>query len=283
MKDLENKVEEKLEGLARGKRGYSKLMAHSKRAGLWRVFWGLFFLAAAAAVLLSALNIFTFGGINISWLILGIFLAALAIASLFKLQWLGVFAPIAGLLTIDTCQTHYLGLSTEVIWPIWVAAVLLSIGFGILFHRSHGRWYHVGHIRHDTHTKFDRHHPDKHENVINQDDDSEVFVDVNMGATIKYVNTDDFQSAVLNCKLGSIKVYFDNAKIKGDSALVDINSTMSGIELFVPRNWRIIDSTSKTMSGIDEQNAPRFTDRVDEKTVTLTGSLTRSGIEITYI
>lgn len=252
----------------------------------WRVFWGTSFLLAAAAVVLSTLGIITFG-INIGWLLLSILLAAMAVACTFKLFWFGVFLPVAGILNILIVNTDYLSIGPTAIGPIWITAYLLSIGFTILFHHSykhHGRKNHRNlHVIHDPHTHFDRHNPDKHENVINRDDESEVFVDVSLSSTIKYVNTENFERALLRCNLGAVKAYFDNAKVKGDEATIELRGLMCGFELYVPRNWRVVDNVSNSMSGVSEKNAPRFADKKDEKTVYLTGSITMSGVEIIYV
>ncbi|MDR0591147.1 MAG: hypothetical protein LBG75_01115 [Candidatus Nomurabacteria bacterium] len=247
-----------------------------------RIFWGVLLLVAAGILGVQAFDVYTFA-VNPWWLVLATFLVAFGIATAIGRVWFFTFGSVAGLLTIANYQTDWLPFSMntqQVLW-MWGAAILLSIAFSVLFHRSRPS-KHL-HAYHDGHTHFDRHNPDKYENVINQDDDSEVFVDVNMGATIKYINTEDFQRAVLNCRLGSIKAYFDNAKVKGDSAIIEVNGFMSGFELYIPKNWRVVDSVSNTMSGVNEKNTPRFVDKGSGKTVTITGSMTMSGVEIIYV
>jgi hypothetical protein len=258
-----------------------------RRFKAWRIFWGVLFLGAAATVILSMFNIVTFG-INIGWILFTLFLIALGIASLFKLNWFGFFMAAAGVITISVTQTpDVLQMSPDMIGPVWITAWLLSIGLTILFHSGHHRALsrvHGAHrARHDQHTHFDRHHPDEYESVINSQDNSEVYVDVNMGSTIKYVNTDDLQRAVLNCKLGSIKAYFDNASIIGDTAVIEVYGTLSGFELYVPNTWNVVDNVSNSMSGVSEKNPRKVGDPSTEKTVTLSGSLTMSGVEIIYV
>lgn len=245
----------------------------TKKNTAWRILWGLFFLIAAAGVILSALNIITFG-FSIGWVLLCALLAAISIASLIKFNWFCTFMSAAGILTILICQTDYLPLETNVIFPIWCTATLLSIGFSILFHRNN-QYRLVNHIECGSHNEY--------EQIINSEDNSEIAVDVNLGSTIKYVNTDDFKYALLKCNLGSIKAYFDNAVIKGDSATIEIRGSLSGIELYIPKNWTIANSVNATLSGVEEHNNRRNFDGKDEKTIYLTGSLTMSGVEITYI
>jgi len=244
------------------------------RIGLWRIFWGLFFIAAATAVIFNILNIYTFAGLNVGWIILGIFLIALTINCLFKLNWFGVFIPLAGLATIANYQTEYLNVTDQTIGAIWIVAGLLAIGFSILFHRSWHKYVHVGGFKNDF--------SDKYEKVIDQEDDSEIFVKVHMGSTIKHVNTDDFKRAVLKANLGAIKVYFDNAKIKGDKAEIIVDGSLSGFELYIPREWRVVNNVKCSLAGVEEKYH-RASDSKATKTVVLSGKIDLAGIEITYV
>ncbi|MCL2085412.1 hypothetical protein FWH09_00515 [Candidatus Saccharibacteria bacterium] len=239
-----------------------------RRIGIGRVFWGMFFLFAATAVILSMLDVVTFG-INIGWLLLTTFLAAIAMASMFRLEWFGVFMPVAGILTIGILKTDYLDfIGIRGIWPIWIAAVLLAIGFSILFRRR-------GKIMSEIIGDDDE--------VIDHADDEEIEVNVNVGGIIKYVNSDDFRKAYIKCNVGGVKVYFDNAKIKGKSATIEISGMMSGIKLYVPKEWKIVNEVNCTAAGIEEKNKRADIDAKKEKMVYLKGSLTAAGAEIVYI
>ncbi|MDR3125590.1 MAG: hypothetical protein LBU20_00745 [Candidatus Nomurabacteria bacterium] len=238
-----------------------------KKNNAWRVFWGLLFLVAAAAIVLSLLDIFTLSGIsNIGWLVLAIFLAALAIASLLRLNWFGLLLPIAGIITIANYQTEYLSASDSAIGAVWAVAGLSAIGLSILFHRQRrsGSCCSTGSRRDKT-------------------SDNDFVVDVNFGSAVKYIESDNFRQARLDCNFGSIQAYFDNAKIKGDKATIEINSSFSGIELYVPSNWRIVNNIRRNLSGVDEKNQRRRFDSKDEKTVEIVGGLNLSGVEIIYV
>lgn len=246
-----------------------------KKVGFWQIFFGLGFLLAAAAVILNMFDVVTFG-IGIGWLLLGILLALIAVFSLVHLQWFGVFLPAAGILNILIGQTNYLDFmgGGKTIGLIWVAAVLLSIGFSILFHRYHSgaHWPKPGGVVIGMDDK-----------VINEKDEDDIFVEAVFGSVIKYVNTDDFKRAVLRCSFGALKVYFDDAKIKGDSANIEISCSLGGIELFIPKEWRVVDNLKSSMAAFDEKNRRPGTYDKKAKTVYLTGNLSMSGVEITYI
>ena len=241
----------------------------------WRVFWGLFFIVAAGAISAQIFGWLTFS-INIWWVILSVFIGAVIVASAVNLNWFGVFVPAACLVAIANYQTDWLPhtLTGQEIGGIFVVAALLSIAFSILFHR---RWHS------DCQCRPSHHNFDKNERIIDHPDDGNTRVGVNFGSTIKYVNSDNFKRATLDGHFGSIKVYFDNAKIQGKSATIEINGSFSGFELYVPREWSVVNNLSQNLAGVDEKNPRRAIDLKDEKTVTLVGSLSLSGVEIIYI
>jgi hypothetical protein len=252
-----------------------EIFYYRKDYTVWRIFWGLFFIAAAATVVLSALGILTFG-VNIGWLILGLLLVAIFLHSLFSLHWFGVFIPAAAIVTILAKITDTLDITDSTIGAVWIAAGLLSIGFSVLF-RSRREPHHWRHAHATSHGR----QYDKHERVINSKDDSEIFVDVNFGSTVKHVNTKDFKHANFKCSFGSITAYFDDADIKKDKAIIEISASFSGIELYIPKTWHIINSINSNLAGVQEKNSPHLGE--NPKTVTLVGQLNLSGVEIIYV
>lgn len=256
-----------------------KQQRHHGKYVFWRVLIGLLFLATAGIIACSALGVVSWG-MNVLWVALIALLGACAIASLIGLQWFGVFLPLAGIATVLNFQTDYLPQIDGQIGALWIVATLLSIGFSILIHKR--KWWKQdprGVLLDDD--GLHRVHGN-YEEIIDDEDDSNVEVFVKLGSTIKYVNSDNFKYARLTNKLGGMKVYFDNAKIKEKEAVIEFNGNMSGYELYIPRQWRIINEIDVTASGMDEKN-PRRYDGKDEKIVRLVGSLTMSGIEITYV
>ena len=51
-----------------------------------------------------------------------------------------------------------------------------------------------------------------------------------------------------------MKVYFDNSKIEENEAIVYIDARFAGVELYVPKEWNIINNVSCIFGGIDEKN-----------------------------
>ncbi len=77
-----------------------------------------------------------------------------------------------------------------------------------------------------------------------------------------------------------MKVYFDNAIITNCNAIVRINASFSGIELYVPKTWNIDDKTNVFLGAISEKNK---NDKITTNTLTLVGDINFAGVEIIYI
>jgi hypothetical protein len=238
------------------------------RSLLWRVFWGVAFLLAAVAVVCSALGVVTFG-VNIGWVLLAILLIAIAAASLVNLNWWGVFIPLAGLGTIANIQTDYLPQLDGQIGALWIVAVLVAIGFSILFH-SHRGSFNIG----DFYEQTD-------DNLDDNTDKSVVRATTKFGETVKYIDSDDLEKVCLKCSFGSQKIYFDNATPSKKGIDLQIDCSFGGIELFVPKNWSIVNGVNVVAGGISEKGRAVLTDKSPE--LRLSGSLNFSGVEIVYI
>ncbi len=224
-----------------------------------KIFWGLFFLVAAAFVIVNQLGYYT--DLAFMPLILSIFLVALFIKSIYPTRFFGILISIALLIILYDKQ---LGLESITPWPVLITAVLGSIGLHIIF----GKNYSV---------KCNEKHFDK---VINNDDEDVINVEVKFGSSIKYVNSDNFKEANLSSSFGSLSVYFNNAKIKDDKAVINLDASFSGVELYIPKEWKVINNLDNSLAGVEEMN-----NRNNEtnKTVTINGRVSFAGVEIIYI
>ena len=92
--------------------------------------------------------------------------------------------------------------------------------------------------------------------------------------------TDKFEQADFNCSFGAMKVYFDNAIMSNENAIVSINDSLSGIELYIPKTWSVNDKTNVFLGSVSEKNRNNQT---TTNNLTLVGDISLSGVEITYI
>jgi predicted membrane protein len=230
-----------------------------------KLFWGLFFIVAGVFVILD--QFYNYTNITLLSLLLTIFIVAFLIKSLYRLSFTGILFSLAFLCIIYSEPLHLESITPI---PVLLAALFGSIGLSILFNRNY--FYKKSYC--------DRNHDEQFSEIINGADDEEVDFGVNCGSSIKYINSENFKMANLKCHLGAMKVYFDNAKIKGDSATINVDVSLSGVELYIPKEWKIVNKTDVTLGSVELKNNS-YTK--SEKTVYLNGKVSLGGVEIVYI
>lgn len=228
-----------------------------------KYFWGILLVLTGAFLIISKLGYFP--DVNAFSLVLTAFLVVIAVKSLLHLDFAGVLFPIAFICIIYDKQ---LGITNITPWTVLIAALFGSIGLSMIFHKQN-RWVHIRHEHHNN--KFEE---------INVEDGSHVRFRNVFSGSIKYINTNNFEQADFDCSFGSLKVYFDNAVMSSESAVLRLNASFSAIELYVPKSWRIENKTSLILGAIDEKNK---NDQITTNTLILTGDIKFSGIEIIYI
>ncbi|KEI90997.1 LiaF transmembrane domain-containing protein [Clostridium botulinum] len=229
-----------------------------------RVFWGILLILGGVFLIISKLGYFP--DVNVFSLLLTVFLAVIIVKSLLRINFVGILFPIAFICIIYDKQ---LGITNITPWTVLIAALLGSIGLSMIFHK-HPKWVNNKYNYEDY--KFEK---------IDIEDESHVRFKSSFGASIKYINTDNFEQADFDCSFGAMKVYFDNAIMSNDNnAIVRINASFSGIELYVPKTWNIDDKTNVFLGAISEKNK---NDKTTTNTLTLVGDINFAGVEIIYI
>ncbi|OCA98004.1 LiaF transmembrane domain-containing protein [Clostridium beijerinckii] len=228
-----------------------------------RVFWGILFILAGIFMVISKLGYFP--DINAFSLILTVFLVVIIAKSIPNLNFSGILFPIAFICIIYARQ---LGITAITPWTVLMAALFGSIGLSMIFHK-HVNWIHHNHVHEDY--KFEK---------IDIEDEGNIIFRNSFGACIKYINTNEFEQADLNCSFGAMKVYFDNAVMSSENAIVRVNASFSGVELYIPRTWKVDNKTNVFLGSVDEKN--RKNER-STNTLTLVGDVSFSGVEIIYI
>ncbi|MDO7795149.1 hypothetical protein Q7375_06460 [Lactiplantibacillus plantarum] len=188
-------------------------------------FWPVFLIASAVVLIVSQLGLFTLH-VSIWSLLLTLILVAALISSLRYLNMPGVVFAIAFLTMI---YAQPLGITKLVPWTILGAAVLLSIGLGLLIHPRYQ--YHYRYHNHD-HAHYNHHnHDDVHESTSTINDDH-VNLDLSLGNSIRYVHSENFRSADLNVSMAGAKIYFDDADIKEGRATINVDVSLGSLELY---------------------------------------------------
>lgn len=226
-----------------------------------KVFTGLMFIFAGVALVLNRLGYFQ--DINIFSIFASIFLVSEIIKSISKRNIFGVLIPAAFLLVI---YSDYLGISSLNPWIFVPAAVLISIGLDLIF--SPRKNYYI------------KNGFNFNEESIQEDDKGYIYLFTSFSENIKYLKSNNLKTLALECNFGSLKVYLDNVTLDGDILSIEIDSAFSGIELYIPKNWEVIDNTSISFGGVKEKNRSSME---NTKKVILTGDVNFTGVDIIYI
>ena len=226
-----------------------------------KIFWGILFVLGGIFLIASKLG--SFPDVNAFSIILTVFLIASIIKSIIRLSFAGILFPLAFICII---YDDYLGITAITPWTVLIAALFGSIGLYMIF----GKHSKIFNQKHKFH-KFEE---------IDVEDESHIKINTSFGASIKYVNTDKFERADVYCKCAGVKIYFDNAIMHKGNAVLNINASFSGLELYIPRDWTINDKTNIFLGGIDEKNK---NDKLSTNILTLVGDINLSGIEIIYV
>ncbi|WP_346869953.1 LiaF transmembrane domain-containing protein [Clostridium sp. UBA5119] len=228
-----------------------------------RIFWGILFILMGIFLIISKLGYFP--NVNVFSLLLTAFLVVVIVKSLLRLNFAGVLFPIAFICIIYDKQ---LGITNITPWTVLIVALLGSIGLSMIFHKP-TKWVNMECDYEDY--KFEK---------IDVEDESHVRFKNSFSGSIKYINTDNFEQADFKCSFGALKVYFDNATMSNNNAIIRINASFSGVELYIPKNWKVENKTNAFLASIDEKNR---NNEIITNTLTLVGDINFSGVEIIYI
>lgn len=241
------------------------------------IFWGLMLIAIACYLILSQLHIVPLV-MSVSKIVLGAFFFGTLINSISSRSFGGFFFSLAFLWIIFDSLFKFPIISTKI---ILIIALLLTIGFSIIFPKNHRIGNNFTEKKHMEWDDYDD--PDKvgkHQTVYNEDTNEYFYSRNNFGASAKYINTADFKKANLECSFGELKVYFDSAKIVGDSAEIHVKQSFGCTQLFIPKEWTVIQKASVFAAAIEERNNNKST---GSPVVYLTGEVSFGSIIITYV
>ncbi|GEL14120.1 hypothetical protein FC15_GL000469 [Lapidilactobacillus concavus DSM 17758] len=251
--------------------------------GHW--FWGLFFLVCAFIVVASKMNLLSYHP-GFWTLAFTFILAAAAIKSF--VSW-SFFGGVFSLAFISILYAQPLGIKGLVPWTVLGVALLISIGLSLVFQPLKRKYYH-----HRPFVVYDSDKPGHRKIVIGRehigetgmhkgesktDNESNVDVNIRLGSTIRYIQSQNFQRATVNMMIGEAKLYFDQAIIIDDPAVVEIYGNIGEIDLYFPKTWDVQTHFDTFIGDLEEKGLSTKTGPV----VHLIGHLQIGEITIHYI
>lgn len=105
--------------------------------------------------------------------------------------------------------------------------------------------------------------------------------DVVMGSVVRRVTAQDFRRAELNAVMAGIEFDLRGARMAGETAEIEANTVMGGIEIFVPEGWRIVNEATSALGSVEDHTRPAAPG-VSMPTLTIRGAALMGGIEIKH-
>lgn len=231
-------------------------------------FWGVFFVLAAVLVIVSQVTT-SFVQIGFWSILAAVLLAAVFIQSLVHLNYFGVFLSLALAYWIFQAPLNLYIISP---WVLLLSAVLLSIGFHIIFSRSAKYRYVKRHCSggDDGYT------------TIEDVDDNNPYIKVSFGASSKYLHADALKSGQFYCHLGELKVYFDQVQLHPDGAEIYVDCSLGAVNLYFPKTWRVVNKLHGSLGGVNEDSHRSIPDP-DAPQIVVTGNVSLGAVEINYV
>lgn len=260
-------------------------------------FWG--FVLVLMAICLIAGQYDAFGEIGFWKILLSIFGGAMILDGLFNITVEGV---VVGGVLLCFLWRDWLGLGSLSMGTVIVAAILLIIGLNIILHpfkmkidawktrremKKYNRQINSGNgAANGTYTEAnggnDGNFSSNPNFTGNQQgyDGSYVKLKRTFGGGIEYIRSNDFQKADIELNFSGLKVYFDDAVIQGNEAIVNVDINFSGLELFIPGEWAIEDQIQRFAGGTEIN--PRPQNMASTKLLRLTGNVAFGGVTVHY-
>lgn len=231
------------------------------------VFWGLLLVLACVLIVVNQLGLFI--GIGIFEIVATIILIGMIVKSVVRISFPGILFPAALLCIIYADELNITELTP---WPVLLVAILGSVGLNMIFKNGTcGPWVHGPH---------GVHHKEQFSEVINQPDGNVVNCTASFASSMKYINTDNLERANLKSSFGAMKVYFDNAIVSPNGATIYLDVSFSGMELYIPKNWNLVNKVNSSFGSVEEKNRRMES---NSPVVVLEGNVSFGGVEIIYV
>ncbi len=253
-----------------------------KKTTFSRVFWGIILLLLAVGLLMNKLGSPILGFLpdfSVWQILLGLAFAATLIESLIDFNFGGILFSLAFLGIVFNKQLH---IEQLVPWTLLLVALLGTIALDMIFGSKHKR--------HENHAAFESHggccgdnNGEVKQYPVETVEGERIFERIRFGAVSKYVHSDNFNYADLECSFGAMEVYFDKVAVPSGQATIEIHSSFAGVSLYIPKEWKIINRMRSSMGAVDEKGYSSEWTGESNVTVTIIGDNKFGGVEINRV
>lgn len=245
------------------------------------IFWGVILIAVAVCWVVSALGYLP--DVAVTHIVFTVIWGALVIKGLVKRECFSVFMGFAFLAIV---WDEELGIEAITPWTVIGAAILLTIGCSLIFKGRKRRDWEKNHSYNfkkceknennktwEGNTEYGTDQP--HQSHVNGE---HVYHMNRFSGAQKYIDSQNLKSVEIINKAGGMEVYLDNAKVAGDKVYMRIECYAGGLEIYIPRSWRLENHVECFMGCVEEPE--NIGEAVNDVTLVLSGTVKAAGVEI---
>jgi len=225
------------------------------------IFWGLMLVVFGVLFLLDRLGGLDFGTlIGTYWPVIIIILGlSILVGNGFRRPFGGLFLMgIGGLFLLNS-----LGVLEYDVWQYAWPVLIIIVGLWILlrgvFHRP---WSGTGEAG-----KF----PEIHE--------SDIDVTCMLSGMKRRIDSQSFRGGKVTAIMGGLELDFRGAGLEGGKATLDATAIMGGVDVYVPREWRVVIDGTPILGGFEDKHHPAPDSEI-KATLYLKGTAIMGGITI---
>ena len=116
--------------------------------------------------------------------------------------------------------------------------------------------------------------------TIDRESGQYVTANVKFGGLQKYIESEDLRRVDLTAHFGGAEVYLNNAKVPSGEAIVTLDCKCSGVEIYVPREWNVINKVDVMMGAVNLSGKNTGASGVN---LILIGNASLCGVDIKFI
>ena len=216
-----------------------------------RIFWGVGLIAAAVFLVIDQLHLlpFTIGFWAIFWTV--VFVASL-ITSVINKNLYGAIFSIAFLVIVYAKPLHISALSP---WTILLVAILVSAGISLIFRNSFKPTIIINGKKVNANWSDLINKNFKADNVITDNsfgvDSDNVVISGKMTEASRYIHSQNLKTVTIDSSMGDVSVYLDDAKAAGDEVIMNINTSMCDVDVYIPSDWQVENNMQNSLSYVD--------------------------------
>ena len=211
------------------------------------IFMGLILILIAVAMMAGAMGLLP----DIPWfkLLCAICIGSWTVKSLFNRDFVSTFLSASLIAWLFERELH---IEHLVPFPLCVAAILLGIGLNMIFGKKK-KLITINYKDGDTWREAN-----SIDDVRNEEwkDGREVVLENSFNSTSKYVNAAAFSSAHLENNFGSANVYFNNANVYNNEAVIELENNFGEMNIYLPNTWRATISQESAFGHVSVFGEP---------------------------